>query len=82
MAQAVIRQPLTAEARVNMRFVEDKVALGQVSLRVLRPCPVNIIPRWLSRLIVMWEMNSRPVGGRSSETQSHPTDMNNSNNSV
>jgi hypothetical protein len=29
MAQAVIRQPLTAEARVNMRFVMDKVALGQ-----------------------------------------------------
>jgi hypothetical protein len=25
---------------------------------------------------VLWGMNNRPVGGRSSETQSHPIDMN------
>jgi hypothetical protein len=25
---------------------------------------------------IIWGMNSRPVGGRSSETYSHPTDMN------
>jgi hypothetical protein len=29
-------------------------------------------------LIITWGMNNRPVGGRSSETQSHATDMNNS----
>jgi hypothetical protein len=46
MAQAVIRRPLTAEARVHARsahveFVVDKVALGQVFLRVLRFSPVK-----------------------------------------
>jgi hypothetical protein len=49
MAQAVSRRPLTAESRVRARvntcgFVVDKVALGQVFLRVLRFSPVSIIP--------------------------------------
>jgi hypothetical protein len=48
MAQAVSRRPPTAEARVrsrvNVGFVVDKVALGQVFLRVLRFSPVNFIP--------------------------------------
>jgi hypothetical protein len=51
MAQAVRHRPLTAAAWVHtqvnpVRFVMDKVALGQVSLRVLRFFPVNIIPPW------------------------------------
>jgi hypothetical protein len=51
MAQAVSRRPFTAEARVrsdpgsvHVGFVVDKVALGQVFLRVLRFSPVNFIP--------------------------------------
>jgi hypothetical protein len=47
MAQAVSRRPPTAEARVrsvHVGFVVDKVALGQVFLRVLRFSPVNFIP--------------------------------------
>ena len=42
MAQAVSRRPLTTEARgsvpgqARVRFVVDKVALGQVFLRVFR----------------------------------------------
>jgi hypothetical protein len=49
MAQAVSRRPLTAASRVRARvstlgFVVDKVALGQVSLRVIKFSPVNIIP--------------------------------------
>jgi hypothetical protein len=49
MAQAVSRRPLPAAAWVRARvnpvgFVVDKVALGQVSLEVLRFSPVNIIP--------------------------------------
>jgi hypothetical protein len=41
MGQVVSRRPLTAEARLRARvnhvgFVVDKVALGQVFLRVLR----------------------------------------------
>jgi hypothetical protein len=43
MAQVVSRWPLTAKARVraHVGFVVDKVALGQVFLRVLRLSPVN-----------------------------------------
>jgi hypothetical protein len=49
MAQAVNRRPVTAAAWVRAQvnpvgFVVDKVALGQVFLRVLRFSPVNIIP--------------------------------------
>jgi hypothetical protein len=45
MAQVVSRRPLTAETRVragsiHVGFVVDKVALGQVFLRVLRFFPV------------------------------------------
>jgi hypothetical protein len=51
MAQAVSRQPLTVTAWVRAQvnpvgFVVDKVALGQVFLRVLWFSPVNIIPPW------------------------------------
>jgi hypothetical protein len=55
MSQVVSRRPLTAEARVrgsiHVGFVVDKVALGQVFLRVLRVSPANIIPPSLSKLI-------------------------------
>jgi hypothetical protein len=49
MAQAVSRQPPTAEARfdpgsVHVGFVVGKVTLGQVFPRVLRFYPVNFIP--------------------------------------
>jgi hypothetical protein len=49
MAQAVSRRPLTAEAgfdpgSAHVRFVVDKVALGQVFPRALRFSPVNFIP--------------------------------------
>jgi hypothetical protein len=48
---ALSRQHLTAVAWVHTQvnpvgFVVDKVALGQVFLRVLRFSPVNIIPPW------------------------------------
>jgi hypothetical protein len=47
MAQAVSRRPLIADALVYARLnprglMVDKVAMGQVSLRVLRFSPVNI----------------------------------------
>jgi len=58
-------------------FVVDKVVLGHGFLRVLLFSSVNIIPLWLS--IFICGMNNRPVGGRSSETSSHPIDMNNNN---
>jgi hypothetical protein len=51
-------------------FVVDKVALGQVFLRVLQFLPVNNILPWLSIRMYQWGMNARPVDGRSSETVS------------
>jgi hypothetical protein len=48
--KAVSRRPLTAETRVRSRgsvhvgFMVDKLALEQVSLRVLRFSPVSFIP--------------------------------------
>jgi hypothetical protein len=53
MAQAVSRLPVTSEARVrgwsfHEGFVVDKVALVQVSLRILQISPVSIIPPSLS----------------------------------
>jgi hypothetical protein len=52
MSQAVSRRHLAAEARViYVKFVVNKVALGQGSLLVLRFPPVNIIPPWFSLLI-------------------------------
>jgi hypothetical protein len=36
---------------VHVEFVVDKVAQGQVFLRVLRFSPTNITPLWLSKLV-------------------------------
>jgi hypothetical protein len=53
MAQSVSRRPLTTEARgsipgqVHIRFVVDKVALGQVFLRVVG-FPLSISFHWCS----------------------------------
>jgi hypothetical protein len=56
MSQAVSRWNLTAEALVRtesvpLGFVADKVALGEVPIRVLRFVPVNMFPPWFSILI-------------------------------
>jgi hypothetical protein len=79
MAQAVRCRPLCAEVRFRSRVcpygLVENVALGQVFHRVLVFRPISIIPPWLHTL---WRMKNRPVGGRSSETQSHLIDMNNS----
>jgi hypothetical protein len=87
MAQAVSRRPVIGKAgfvpwSVHVGFMVDTVALGQVYLRVLRFSPVNIIPPSLSVLVYRLGMNNRPIGGRSSETSSHPIDMNNNNNNI
>jgi hypothetical protein len=67
VAQAVSRRPVTAETgfsprAVHVEFVMDKVALGQVSLRVLRFFPVSIIPPLLHiHSCINWEMDNGPV---------------------
>jgi hypothetical protein len=60
MDQVVSPRHLTVETRVRPRsvhveFVVDKVALGQVVLRVLRFSPVDIIPPWISTLKYLLE---------------------------
>jgi hypothetical protein len=63
VAQAVSRRPLTAAARVNLvGFVVNKVALGQVFLRVLRFFPVNIIPPWALLFRKLKKINSFSSG--------------------
>jgi hypothetical protein len=43
---------------VHVRFVVDRMALGQGFLRVIRHSPVSIIPPWLSILIYhFWDEN-------------------------
>jgi hypothetical protein len=50
---------------VNVGFVVEKVALGQVFSLSCSVSHVNIIKPWFI-------MKNRPVGGRSSETLSYP----------
>jgi hypothetical protein len=45
------RRPGFMPMSVHVRFVMDKVSLGQVFLLVLRCFPVTIIPPWLSMLV-------------------------------
>jgi hypothetical protein len=65
-----------APGTVHVGYVEDKVALEEDFLRVLPFFPENIIPLRLS-ILTIWELNNRPAGGQSSETQSRPIVMNN-----
>jgi hypothetical protein len=76
------RMPGLAPGAVYAVFVLDKLVLGQVFLRVLRFSPVSIILPWLSILISYMWMNNMPVEGRSSQTQTHPIDMNMNDNHV
>jgi hypothetical protein len=59
---------------VHVGFVVDKVAPGQVFLRVVRFSPVNTIPPLLYiHSCIIWGMNNGPFSGLSStETKSQP----------
>jgi hypothetical protein len=81
MAQAVSRGPLTAEAQIRARisvgFVVGKVTLGQVFSKFFGFTLSVSFHRRFPYPYIIWGMNNRPVSGRSSETQSHPIDLNN-----
>jgi hypothetical protein len=68
------RRPGFAPGLVHVGFVVAKVALGQGFVRFLRPFPCIINRHSLYSYHL--GVNKRPVGGRSSETSSHPRDMN------
>jgi hypothetical protein len=76
MAQAVRRRPLTAETRVRarvnpcgMRGRQSGTDKGLSPSSSVFPCQYHSTVAL--QLITTWGMNSRPVGGRSSETSSH-----------
>jgi len=80
MAQAVSLRPLIVETRARARVSPCGICCEQSGagigfLRTLLFSPVNIIPPWLSILII-WRMNNRLVSGCTLQRQSHPIDMN------
>jgi hypothetical protein len=81
MAQAVSHRPFTAKAQIRARsvhvgFVVNKVTLEQVFV----PSPSVFFCQYHSiatlHTHIISGMNDRPIGGSSSETKSHPIDMN------
>jgi len=68
MAQAVSRRPLTVETRVrfqvHMRFVADKVAVGQVYLPVFRFFLVSNIPSMLHTILLLHVALTRRTNAR------------------
>jgi len=81
----VSRRPLSAEARVcawsvHVECMVDKVAMGNTFIHVLRLSLSISFHRFSPLSHIVCRMDNRAAGGRSSETQSHPIDMNNNNN--
>jgi hypothetical protein len=74
------RRPRLAPGSVHVRFVVDKVALGQVFLRVLRFSPANIIPPSLSKLVLVSSGGRTicPVVAAVQRHKSHPIEINQS----
>jgi hypothetical protein len=69
--------PEFAPGSVRVGFVLDKVALGQVFLRVFFGFTLSVsFHRGFPYSYIIWEMGNRPYGGRSSETLFHLIYMN------
>jgi hypothetical protein len=65
---------------VRMGFVVHRVTMGQVFVLVLQLLSVSIIPLEVhTHISSVGGVNNRPVGDRSSQTQSHPINMNMNN---
>jgi hypothetical protein len=83
MSQAVSHQPLTAEARVRGRVNPCGICGGQSETGTgLSPSPLALPCQYHATVAVHTHMssggmNNRPVGGRSSETCSYTSDLNN-----
>jgi hypothetical protein len=71
-ATAWLRRPISGlspqrPVSIQVRFVVNEVALRHVSLRVLQFPPSISFHRGSPCSYITWEMNNRPIGGRSSE---------------
>jgi hypothetical protein len=74
-----LRRPVFAPGSDDVGFV-DKVALGEVFLRILRFFPVSIIIRWLSTLISPRRWTIGPLEATvQRHSHSHTIDINNIN---
>jgi hypothetical protein len=81
-AQAVSRQRLTTEAQVRDQANPCGICGGQSDVGIVFSEVFGFLlsvsfHRVSQHLYITWRMNNRLVGGSSSETQSHPIDMNN-----
>jgi hypothetical protein len=85
-ATAVSRRPLTAEARVRARVNPCEICCGgQIGTGTgFSPSYSGLPCQYRSTVApysyIIWEMNIRPVGSRSSETQPQVTDIRDSMN--
>jgi len=61
MPQAVSRRSVTMQVQVHLRFEEYKVAMEEISFRVLRVFSVSIIP--FSTLIALLSEDQRAIPG-------------------
>jgi hypothetical protein len=77
LTQLITVPSLWMRRLICVGFEVDKVALGQVFLKVLQFSPDSIIPPWLSILIYNQGMKNRPISGHSPVTPSYPINMNN-----
>jgi hypothetical protein len=70
-------QKVLNKAKFVVSFASSSCFAGRVAREILEKyqefTPVDVIPPWF----FTWGMNNRPIGGCSSETWSHPIDMNN-----
>jgi hypothetical protein len=82
MVQAISCLSLIAEARVPTQVHLNAICIGQ-SGTVTGFSPNYLVSLSISfhrgspYCYIIYGMNSRPIGGRGSETHSHPIDMNN-----
>jgi hypothetical protein len=72
-------RPRFAARSVHAEFMVDEVTLRQVFLQVLQ-IPLSIsFHHGCPFSYIIWGMNNRPIGDRSSEILSHPAGMINNN---
>jgi len=82
MAQAVSRQPLIAEAQIRSRdsqcgIYNELIGTGTGSYPSSSVFPCQYHSTLAPYSYITLAMKNGPVGGRSSETQSHSIDVNN-----